>query len=355
MSTASYLSMPTIDNTQAWQAVLQRDSSADADLVYAVITTGIFCRPSCPSRRPAQDNVLFFPDASSASQAGYRACKRCKPDTRRADAIVVEKISKYIERHIDRQITLSELAKLAGMSAFTVQRIFQRVTGVSPAQYQRQLRAAAFRHELVKPEARVTDAIYDAGYSGPSRMYESIGGSLGMQPSQYRAQGRGLRIGYTTGSSPLGRILVAATERGLCAVIMGEDDADLEQKLRKQFPAAELSEDGQLAVKLGQVLDQMAEHPAVLDLPLDLRATAFQMRVWEALRRIPRGETRTYAEVAREIGQPTAVRAVANACASNPVAVVIPCHRVVGSDGKLTGYRWGVERKKKLLEIEKIS
>jgi AraC family transcriptional regulator of adaptative response/methylated-DNA-[protein]-cysteine methyltransferase len=239
---------------------------------------------------------------------------------------------------------------MTGRSPFTVERTFKRVLGLTPAQYQRQQRAASFRKELTGGSTRITDAIYDAGYSGPGRAYENT--QLGMAPGKYRAGGRDARIGYVIGASPLGKILIAATERGLCSVILGDSDAHLVRDLRVQFPQAKIEPEPSLASHLEGVLSQFTEHPAALDLPLDLRATAFQMRVWEALRRIPRGETRTYAELAKSLGNPKAFRAVARACATNPVAVVIPCHRVIGSDGKATGYRWGVERKKKLLELE---
>ena len=333
---------------QAWAAVLARDPSADAELVYAVTTTGVFCRPTCPSRRPARTNVVFFADPATAMSAGYRPCRRCLPHQRHIDAGLVEAISSALKR--DRQVTLAELARMTGRSPFTIERTFKRVLGVTPAQYQRQRRAASFRNELATGSARVTDAIYDAGYSGPGRAYENT--QLGMAPGEYRAGGRDAQIGYAIGDSTLGKLLIAATERGLCSVILGDSDAQLTRQLRAQFPLAQIRLDLQLQPHLNEVLTQFTEHPAVLDLPLDLRATAFQMRVWEALRRIPRGETRSYAQLAASLGQPTAVRAVARACATNPIAVVIPCHRVIGSDGKLTGYRWGVERKKKLLELE---
>jgi AraC family transcriptional regulator of adaptative response/methylated-DNA-[protein]-cysteine methyltransferase len=343
---------------QAWAAVLTRDPAADAEMVYAVTTTGIFCRPTCPSRRPARDHVRFFSDAASALQAGFRPCRRCRPHRRHADAALVEAVSARLRQ--DGTATLEDLSRLTGRSPFTIQRTFKRILGVSPAQYQRQSRAAGFRRELASGSSRVTDAIYEAGFSGPGRAYENT--QLGMAPTQYRKGGRDLHIGYAIGTpqwkqgrgerSSLGRLLIAATERGLCAVILGDSDEEVLAQLRTQFPAAEIAPDGRLDSALANVLSQFTPHPAALDLPLDLRATAFQMRVWEALRRIPRGQTRSYAQLAGELGQPTAVRAVARACATNPVAVVIPCHRVIGSDGKLTGYRWGVERKRKLLELE---
>jgi AraC family transcriptional regulator of adaptative response/methylated-DNA-[protein]-cysteine methyltransferase len=344
MNTSAMLS-----EDQAWAAVLARDPAADAELVYAVTTTGIFCRPTCPSRRPERENVRFFPDPAAAADAGFRPCRRCRPQQRHADAELVEKLSRRLRG--DATVTLEELARGAGRSPFTVERIFKRVLGVTPAQYQRQRRAASFRRELRHGEARVTDAIYDAGFSGPGRAYENA--QLGMAPGAYRAGGPKTRIGYAIGESPVGRMLVAATQRGLCAVMLGDDDRQLVGGLREQFGAAEIAAEPEVEAMLGRVLLEFREHPAAADLPLDLRATAFQMRVWEALRRIPRGETRSYAELAKSLGQPTAVRAVARACATNPVAVVVPCHRVIGSNGKLTGYRWGVERKKRLLEIER--
>lgn len=337
-----------LTDDQAWAAVLARDPSADAELVYAVTTTGIFCRPTCPSRRPARANVVFFPDASTALGAGFRPCRRCLPHQRHPDAGLVEVISSALARN--RQVNLAELARLTGRSPFTIERTFQRVLGLTPAQYQRQRRAGSFRRELSAGAARVTDAVYDAGFSGPGRAWETT--QLGMSPSAYRAGAPAARIGYAIGPAPLGRLLIAATPRGLCAVILADTDAELTAQLSTQFPQADLDPEPQLQEALGQVLSQFTEHPAALDLPLDLRATAFQMRVWQALRCIPRGETRTYAGLARDLGQPTAVRAVARACATNPVAVVVPCHRVIGSNGKLTGYRWGLDRKKKLLELE---
>jgi len=344
MFTAAMLS-----NDHAWAAVLARDPAADAEMVYAVVTTGVFCRPTCPSRRPSRANVVFFPDPATALSAGYRPCRRCLPHQRHIDAALVEVISRCLQR--DRVVTLAELARETGKSPFTIERTFKRILGLTPAQYQRQRRAASFRTQLTHGTARVTDAIYDAGYSGPGRAYENS--QLGMAPTVWRAGGRDAHIGYAIGSSPLGRLLIAATPRGVCSVILGDSDAQLVRTLRAQLPQAKIDPEPELAPHLKEVLSQFTEHPVALDLPLDLRATAFQMRVWEALRRIPRGETRSYAQLAKSLGQPTAVRAVARACATNPVAVIVPCHRVIGSDGKLTGYRWGLDRKKKLLELEK--
>lgn len=348
MPTATTHSSIPFNPNRAWDAVQTRDPSAN--LVYAVVTTGIFCRPTCPSRRPDRANVRFFADPGAALRAGFRPCRRCRPLSRHADAALVERLAAALR--VDRPVSLAELARLAGPAAspFTIQRTFQRVLGVTPAQYQRQQRAAAFRHELAGGSARVTDAIYDAGYSGPGRAYANS--QLGMAPGQFRSGGRDARIGYAVAECPLGRLLVASTDRGLCSVILGDSDRELLAQLRAQFPKAEIRPSPHLQPMLRQVLTQFTPHPAALDLPLDLRATAFQMRVWEALRRIPRGETRSYAQLARSLGNPKAVRAVAGACAANPVAVVIPCHRVIGSNGSLTGYRWGTDRKEKLLDLE---
>jgi AraC family transcriptional regulator of adaptative response/methylated-DNA-[protein]-cysteine methyltransferase len=343
MNTAAMLT-----EDQAWAAVLARDPAADAEMVYAVKTTGVFCRPTCPSRRPQRGNVVFFADPVAAINAGYRPCRRCRPQQRHTDAELVEAVSARLRR--DRPVTLQELSRLTGRSPFTVERTFRRVLGVTPAQYQRQRRAASFRKELSNGEVRVTDAIYDAGFSGPGRAYENT--QLGMTATAWRAGGRDAEIGYAVGDSSLGKLLVAATARGLCSVILGDSEKQIVRELHAQFPLAKIHFEPGLATMLAQVVSQFTEHPAALDLPLDLRATAFQMRVWEALRRIPRGQTLTYAELAKTVGQPTAVRAVARACATNSVAIVVPCHRVIGSDGKPTGYRWGIDRKKKLLELE---
>jgi AraC family transcriptional regulator of adaptative response/methylated-DNA-[protein]-cysteine methyltransferase len=342
-----------IDAEDAWRVVSSRQSHVDGQLFYGVRTTLIFCRPSCPSRRPLRQNVEFFTDLVSAFGAGYRPCKRCNPAGLHAEAQLVETLCAHLNRNLERPVKLTELGRIAGLSAFAVQRTFQRVVGVSPSQYQRHKRAAAFRASLADPAVRITDAVYDAGYSGPARAYGNS--HLGMRPQDYRNRGRDVSIGYATGASCLGCVLIAATPRGLCAVILGASEDEVLARLREQFPAASVAERRGLTPMLVQVLSQLTEHPAALDLPLDLRATAFQMRVWQALQAIPRGETRSYAQLAREIGQPTAIRAVARACATNPVAVVIPCHRVIGTGGKLTGYRWGVERKQRLLDIEKQS
>jgi AraC family transcriptional regulator of adaptative response/methylated-DNA-[protein]-cysteine methyltransferase len=340
----------------AWQRVEERDGTADGTFVYAVRTTGIFCRPSCPSRRPARQNVEFFPNPITARAAGYRACLRCQPEGRKNDSEQVDRLCSHLAANLDRQVTLEELGQIAGVSKFTVQRMFVRVLGVSAAAYQRELRTSALKQSLSNRKGKnVTEAIYEAGYSSPSRVYEGAAQRLGMSPGAYRKQSRGggqpQLIRFATVRSELGELLIAATDKGICAVTLGDSERQLEAKLRAQFPAALLSRDEALSKTARLVID--GQQAATSELNLDIRATAFQLRVWQALREIPRGQTRTYAQVAQSIGQPTAVRAVARACATNPVAVVVPCHRVIGSDGKLTGYRWGIERKKKLLESEK--
>ncbi len=345
----------SFDLDQAWRQVQSRDSAADGQFVYAVETTGIFCRPSCPSRRPARQNVRFLPDANSAIAAGYRACRRCHPAGVHAEADLVRRLCGHLERHRDRMVTLQQLGRMANLSAFTIQRMFERVLGISPRQYQIELRATRLREELAGGRS-VTDATYEAGFSSSSRMYEGADARLGMLPERFRKGGAGETIRFLVTDCSLGRVLVAATERGLCAVTLGEDAEQMERALRERFPAAQIEcasiHDSALGAAARAVLSHMTEHPVALDLPLDLRTTAFEQRVWRALQAIPRGETRSYSALAAELGQPRAVRAVARACARNPLAVVVPCHRVVGKNGALTGYRWGTERKRALLKLE---
>jgi AraC family transcriptional regulator, regulatory protein of adaptative response / methylated-DNA-[protein]-cysteine methyltransferase len=343
------------DGDRAWRQVQTRNASADGQFVYAVETTGIFCRPSCPSRRPARQNVRFFANADAAMAAGYRACRRCHPAGEHAEAETVRRLCDYLDRHVDRVVTLQELGRLTAMSPFTVQRMFERVLGVSPRHYQIDRRSALLRDRLADGSS-VTDAIYEAGFSSSSRMYEGAEARLGMRPERFRKGGLGEQICFLVTNCPLGKMLVAATARGLCAVTLGDDAAAMERELRERFTAANIQaasmDNERLGATARAIISRMTEHPVALDLPLDLRATAFEQRVWRLLQSIPRGETRSYSAVAAELGQPRAVRAVARACARNPLALVVPCHRVVGKNGQLTGYRWGKERKEQLLALE---
>jgi AraC family transcriptional regulator of adaptative response/methylated-DNA-[protein]-cysteine methyltransferase len=337
---------------RAWQMVESRQAAADMLFVYAVRTTGIYCRPSCPSRRPSRTSVEFFATSELAERAGYRACKRCAPNREHPQTHMLTQACDYIERNLDSTISLEKLGKIVGLSAFHTQRLFRRYLGISPRQYQQARRMERFRQNLAIQDS-VTTAMYEAGFASSSRLYESANEHLGMTPTEYRKGGKDVTIRYAITDSPLGKMLVAATDVGVCATAFGSLASELEDDLAARFPGARKERDqAGLGEAVKKILAQMSEHPVALELPLDVRATAFQRRVWETLRRIPRGETRTYSQIAKEIGQPTAVRAVARACATNPVAVVVPCHRVIGSDGTLTGYRWGLERKKKLLELE---
>ena len=335
-----------------WQQVMSRDARQDGRFVFAVRTTGIYCRPSCPSRRPRRESVEFFSNPGDAERAGYRACLRCKPTEASAQAQYIAR-ARHLLDNAEGVMTLSELSKRVGLSPFHLQRLFKRATGLSPREYQ-----SARRMQSVKAGLRqgddVTTALYDAGYGSPSRLYEKAPQQLGMTPGEYRRGGAGASISFAIAPTPLGRMLVAATERGLCAVRFGESATELERDLRREFHAAELHRDDAAMKHYVEPLQAAIRgENTIIDLPLDVRATAFQMKVWEKLRQIPRGETRSYSEIAREIGQPSATRAVARACATNPVAIAVPCHRVVRSDGDTSGYRWGVERKEKLLERER--
>lgn len=339
-----------LDPDSAWQQVLRRDRHAL--FFYAVSTTGVFCRPSCASRRPRRENVRFFVSTAEASAAGFRPCQRCNP---LAASNPLDTIRGHIERNTGRAVSLAELGRIAGLSPFTVQRLFKQEMGVSPLQYQRALRAGSLRAGL-KNGDRVTEAIYSAGFGSPSRAYE--GAQLGMAPSRFAAGGRGEQIGYATASSPFGWMMVGATARGLCWLALADSQSAAERTLREEFPAATLHQDASLSRLVEEALSSVREGADLSEGrnrkdALDLRGTVFQLRVWQALRQIPRGETRSYSDLARELGEPKAVRAVARACATNRVALLVPCHRVVGASGSLTGYRWGVERKRQLLEAER--
>jgi AraC family transcriptional regulator, regulatory protein of adaptative response / methylated-DNA-[protein]-cysteine methyltransferase len=343
---------------RAWQAVVDRDRRFDGVFVYAVRTTGIFCRPVCSARRPRRENVIFFRGVGEAEAAGYRACRRCRPDApeQTGAARAVEEAVRYLEASDGRRITLHELGAAVHVSPHHLQRIFTRQMGVSPRQFQDSQRAERLRHSL-RSGYGVTGSSYEAGFSSPSRAYAAAGAHLGMTPAVFARGGAGVTVRITRARTPLGALLIGRTERGICLVKVGDSAAALESEARRELPGATFSSEPEpLAADIRAVIDAVAEgSPLPQDLPLDLRATRFRLRVWEALRQIPTGETRTYGEIARIIGSPTAARAVARACAANPLAVVVPCHRVVGSDGNLRGYRWGVERKGELLARERTA
>jgi AraC family transcriptional regulator of adaptative response/methylated-DNA-[protein]-cysteine methyltransferase len=351
MTATAQLVPEQINTDAAWEKLIRRDKSAG--LLYAVITTGVFCRIGCASRPPRRENVRFFRTAAEASAAGFRACQRCRPGSApRFHSL--DRVREHIERNLDRRVPLAELARISGLSPYTVQRSFKREFSVSPLAYQRALRAGRFRAALKEGDS-VTDAVYNAGFSSPSRAHEAA--QLGMTPARFAAGGKGERIGWASASSPFGWIVVGATERGLCWLALGSTKAEAEATLREEFPLADLRRDPSLVKLVDAALASVREgsdlgHSSRTSEALDLRGTVFQLRVWNALRQIPRGETRTYSQLARELGMPNSTRAVAHACALNRVSVLVPCHRVVGASGSLTGYRWGVERKRKLLETE---
>jgi AraC family transcriptional regulator, regulatory protein of adaptative response / methylated-DNA-[protein]-cysteine methyltransferase len=344
----------TPDFETAWQAVLGRDRGSDGRFVLAVTTTGIYCRPSCPARRPLRRNVRFFADPDAAEAAGFRPCRRCHPRRHEHDPgrRLAEAARDYLEAHLDETVTLARLAAEVGASPWHLQRTFKSVFGQSPRGYVNSRRLERVRRAL-REEEDVTTAVYEAGFIAASQLYSQAGARLGMTPSAWRRGGRGVRVRFVTAPSPLGRVLVGATERGVCSVLLGDDDAALETMLRQEVPAAAIEPGGpELDAWVDEVVRRVAGEDATRSLPVDAPGTLFQRRVWEALTEIPRGETRSYGEVAASLGRPRAARAVARACAANPVSVVVPCHRVVKAGGELGGYRWGSERKRRLLEAE---
>jgi AraC family transcriptional regulator of adaptative response/methylated-DNA-[protein]-cysteine methyltransferase len=350
-----------ITDAEAWASIAARDASADGRFVYGVRTTGVFCRPSCPSRRPRRENVRVFAHADDAIAGGFRACKRCTPTEapRAPGSDAVARARAYLDAHLDERVPLATLAREAGMSAFHLQRTFTRLVGLSPRAYRDARRLERLKARLREGDT-VSRATYEAGFESGSRVYARADQGLGMTPAAYRRGGRGVRIAWAVAPTAYGRLLVAATARGVCAVTLGDDDAALERWLADEFPAAErVRDDGAVAAwvaEVARVLDAGGGPDAARRapyVPLDLAGTEFQLRVWRALQEIPLGATRTYGEVAASLGRPRAVRAVARACASNRVALVVPCHRVVRAEGGLGGYRWGVERKARLLAEER--
>jgi AraC family transcriptional regulator of adaptative response/methylated-DNA-[protein]-cysteine methyltransferase len=339
-------------DAERWAAVRARDAQADGAFFYAVRTTGVFCRPSCASRPPRRENVVFFASADAARAAGYRDCKRCQPGGLPRELAIVARACAALDAEPHRRLTLAQLSDAVHVSPFHLQRLFKRVVGVSPRQYQAAQRGAALRDAL-QDGADVTRASVDAGFGSSSRLYESAPAELGMAPSTYRRKGAGLTLHYTCAPTLLGVVLIAASARGICRIAFGDDRAALVADLRQTFAHATLREDAaRLAPFVAQIDAYLRGTRERFELPLDIAATAFQQRVWDALRRIPYGQTRSYTEIAAVLGTPRAVRAVASACASNPVALAIPCHRVVQKSGALAGYRWGLARKAALLEAE---
>jgi len=349
----SMMSGTTHDANARWEAVRTRDRTANGRFVYAVKSTGIFCRPTCPSRRPAPQRVEFFDSADEARRAGYRPCRRCRP--LEADQWVEKVRRACVSLAVaDGHVSLAALGRQLQTSRYHLQRNFKAIVGLTPREYADACRLRRLRRRMRSGES-VTDAMFGAGYGSTSRLYERAAPMLGMHPSTYRRGGQGTEIRYAIVQSPLGWLLVAATPFGVCAVAMGDSVSALERALAAEYPrAASVRDDAMLAKATRQVLDHLSGKLPRLDLPLDVRATAFEWQVWTALKAIPPGETRTYKEVAESIGHPRAVRAVARACAGNPVALTIPCHRVVPSAGGVGGYRWGTKRKKRLLRQEQV-
>lgn len=345
-------------DAERWDATLARDASYDGKFVLAVRSTGIYCRPSCPARKPHRKNVVFYDQCHEAEAAGFRACKRCRPNALSAEAEIVERACQYI-RESENAPSLAEIGAHIGHSPFHLQRVFKRVMGISPKQYADSCRMERFKTQLREQDS-VTGALYEAGYGSSSSVYERVVGQLGMTPSTYRKGGSGMDIHYTICDSPLGRLLVAATETGVCAVYLNDSDTVLEHALRQEYPAATFRlADDELQQWAETIVAYLSGWEPHLELPLDLRGTAFQQRVWQALREIPYGETWTYMELAEHIGQPKAARAVGQACATNPAALVVPCHRVVNAgvkdpvENKRMGYRWGADRKRAILKMER--
>ena len=345
------------NDNQCWNAVVARDSGHDGEFVFAVATTGVYCRPSCPARRPRRENVTFYSRPEQAEKAGFRACLRCRPRSFSGNpqSDSAKEICRYIEQHLDEPITLERLGKAFRQSPFHLQRRFKAALGITPRAYADSCRLRLLKRNLQAGD-NVTRAMYDAGYGSSSRLYEKTASQLGMTPDKYRRGAIAASIRYACTDSPLGRMLIAATDRGVCAIQFARSDSELIEGLKREFPfAVRKLDNGGLQAWVAALLSKMTGRELNAALPLDIRATAFQRRVWTYLQSIPFGATRSYGQVAKAIGQPSASRAVARACATNPVAVAIPCHRVVREDGSISGYRWGVERKKALLEMEQAA
>lgn len=351
-----------IHDEQCWKAVLAKDKSKDGAFYFAVATTGVFCLPSCAARTPLRRNVLFFETPTEAQAAGFRACLRCHPLEFRspdANAQLVATMCDYIREHADESLSLAALSRKAGLSPFHFQRVFKAVAGSTPKQFQDACRMERLKSGL-REQQPVTKAMYASGFASSSRLYERLDTSLGMTPSEYRSGGKSVRISYASAQTPVGLMMIGATDRGLCFVQFGESDDELLNMLRAEYAAAQIEpiqtpHPEQFTAWMAALTEHLQGVRPHLELPLDLRATAFQMAVWRYLQTIPYGEVQSYSEVAKGIGKPAAVRAVARACASNHVAIVIPCHRVIRGTGELGGYKWGLQRKRVLIDRERAS
>ncbi|GAC1682094.1 MAG: bifunctional DNA-binding transcriptional regulator/O6-methylguanine-DNA methyltransferase Ada [Candidatus Acidiferrum sp.] len=340
---------------RCWLATLARDANADGTFVLAVRTTQIYCRPSCPARRPLRRNVVFYQTREEAEKNGFRACRRCRPNEISSSAALVSRVARTLTESDEAGTRLAVLARELKTTAGTIRRAFLQVTGVTPRELVQALRLKRFKR-LLRGGKGITQALYETGYGSSSRVYERSNAQLGMTPATYRKGGRGMKIGYTVAKSAMGKVLVAATGRGVSAVYLGDAEAALVSELKAEYPNAEIvpaADTYQRWVK--EIVERIAGKAPRMDVPLDLQGTAFQRRVWQELQRIPAGTTRTYTQVAKAMGRPTAARAVARACATNPVSIVVPCHRVIREDGNLAGYRWGLSRKENLLEQERTA
>ena len=338
-----------------WQATLHRDTRADGMFVFAVRSTHIYCRPSCPARRPLRRNTLFFRNPQDAENQGFRPCRRCRPKNLDDSTMLVQRVAAALANSQEESIRLGSLASHLHVSSGKIRRAFRRVTGVSPKDFEQALRLQRFK-KMLRDGSSITEALYTCGYGSSSRLYEKAYAQLGMTPASYKKGGEGMEIGYTVANTTLGKVLVASTDRGISAVYLCENEKSLVGELNREYPKAQITHAGHEHHNWIEEIVRRAEGRAPsAELPLDVQATAFQRRVWQELQKIPRGATRTYTQVANALGQPRAVRAVARACATNPVSIVVPCHRVIRGDGNLAGYRWGLQRKQKLLEREAAS
>ena len=348
------INAPENDHDDRWDAILARNSKFDGKFVFGVQSTRIYCKPSCPARHPRRVNVVFFSVPEEAEQSGFRPCKRCHPHLvqRSKHLEVIDRVCGYIEANLDRKLTLSELSTHVGMSPYHFQRTFKRTIGISPRQFAETRRVAKMKR-LLRSGQTVTRALYGAGFSSRSRLYEKTQNQLGMSPGMFRRGGEGLQIDYTIVNCPLGRLLVGATERGICALYMADSDAVVQRSLSEEYPVANLNrDDHRLREWVSVIMSYFAGQDSAVKLPLDIQATTFQWKVWKEIQSIPYGGTTSYSKIAAELGAPKAARAVARACATNPTSLIIPCHRVIGEDGALHGYRWGKERKQALLKLE---